>query len=223
MLDMNWARLLETRNRKDRRILRLLEERWQFWEHGGKLSFSAALCLFSSLQCHDPRDKIYGTLGLIDWGDAPLIEPDYSRSRYDLAVECLYLLHAQTHFALVSNQQQFAQVMRRMEIEVYVGEPPADQFERIFGMRRKGDGNCKMFAFREHRILKCYKPSIGVPMFGMPLSKVLNGSQTIVLSYNGRRKEITYPRGFGSTGAKGHHHLSGDPLDARESDWILKS
>lgn len=43
----------------------------------------------SSLQCQDSRDKVYGALSMIEWGNHPTIFPDYSRDRLELAVDVL--------------------------------------------------------------------------------------------------------------------------------------
>ncbi|KAK4895175.1 hypothetical protein LTR27_006784 [Elasticomyces elasticus] len=40
---------------------------------------------FQNLECADPRDRIYGIIGLIDWKGDPPIKPDYSLSRFELA------------------------------------------------------------------------------------------------------------------------------------------
>lgn len=38
------------------------------------------------LQCQDPRDKVYGIISLIDWGDVPPVEPDYTHNDVEVAV-----------------------------------------------------------------------------------------------------------------------------------------
>ena len=210
------------RNWEDRRVLHLLRQRWRFSERGEKSSFSEALELFSSLQCQDPRDKIYGTLGLIDWEHASPIEPDYSKSRYDLAAECLYRLHAQKHFELFDNQKKFAHAMRELEVVVHAGELGANEDQRIFDMREKLDEDYKEFAFREDPITECCKPSIGVQMLGMPLSKVWHEPGTMTLSYNGKCSQINYPEVFDSAEATVRcYRPFRDPLEVRKSDWIL--
>ena len=224
MSDKEWVQLVEVRNWQDRRVLHLLRQRWRLSERGEKSSFGEALELFSSLQCQDPRDKVYGTLGLIDWRDAPPIEPDYSKSRYDLAVECLYRLYAQKHFALVDNQKKFADAMRQLEVTVYAGELGGNEDQRIFDVREKLDQDYTVFAFRKDPITKCYKPSIGLLMFGMPLSEVWHEPETMTLSYNGKCNHITYAEVFDSAEAiVRSHRLVRDPLEVRKSDWILSS
>ena len=44
-----------------------------------------ALSTFSQFICSDPRDRIYGLLGTVDW--EPQILPDYTRSPCQLAIE----------------------------------------------------------------------------------------------------------------------------------------
>lgn len=43
----------------------------------------------ASLQCQNPRDRIYGILSMIDWDGREPIQPDYSKDRLDLAMEAL--------------------------------------------------------------------------------------------------------------------------------------
>ncbi|KAF3769741.1 hypothetical protein M406DRAFT_354123, partial [Cryphonectria parasitica EP155] len=46
------------------------------------------------LACEDPRDTIYGVLAMIDWrGEQPL-QPDYTKDRFDLALEVLQRLRS---------------------------------------------------------------------------------------------------------------------------------
>jgi hypothetical protein len=53
----------------------------------------------SSLQCEDPRDRVYGTLAVIDWEGTQPVEPDYSIDRFDLAVEVLRKLNRSSNFS----------------------------------------------------------------------------------------------------------------------------
>lgn len=39
------------------------------------------------LQCQDPRDKAYGIISLIDWGDVAPLEPDYTQNDLEVAVK----------------------------------------------------------------------------------------------------------------------------------------
>ncbi|KAI1438830.1 heterokaryon incompatibility protein-domain-containing protein [Xylaria sp. CBS 124048] len=43
-------------------------------------SLAFALCNFYSLKCKDPRDKVFGLLGLVRVADDPLVRPDYNKS-----------------------------------------------------------------------------------------------------------------------------------------------
>ncbi|GAW17285.1 hypothetical protein ANO14919_067400 [Xylariales sp. No.14919] len=47
-------------------------------------SLAFVLCNFRSLKCKDPRDKVYGLLGLVRSIDHPLIRPDYNKSEIQL-------------------------------------------------------------------------------------------------------------------------------------------
>lgn len=41
----------------------------------------------SQLQCQEPRDKAYGIISLIDWGDVAPLEPDYTQNDLEAAVK----------------------------------------------------------------------------------------------------------------------------------------
>lgn len=49
---------------------------------------SQAAKVVMRLLCQDPRDRVYGTLAMIQWYGDP-IDPDYSKDRMDLAIEVL--------------------------------------------------------------------------------------------------------------------------------------
>lgn len=212
--DLDWAGLVTTRNREDRRIVHLLEQRWQYLKHGVTLSFSEALEIFSSLQCKDPRDMVYSTLGLIDWRRASPIEPDYGKSKYDLATECFELLHNQRYFSSVENREKFATTLRNMSVGAFVGQGAERWALTSRGLWRSEDPKSKFFAFPDDGVGN-YGPTIWLPMTGKLLSDALRQSQTISLSYNGRCVEISYP--------DGPDRPCRDFLEMRKSDWILTS
>lgn len=43
----------------------------------------------SRLQCADPRDKVYGIISLIDWGNISPLEPDYTQNDVEVAIKFL--------------------------------------------------------------------------------------------------------------------------------------
>lgn len=43
----------------------------------------------NGLECGDPRDVIYATLSLVDWNNRPRVQPDYSKSCVQLALDVL--------------------------------------------------------------------------------------------------------------------------------------
>jgi hypothetical protein len=49
-----------------------------------KLGLYYAVCKFSSNHCEDPRDKIYGILGVVNYDERNRIEADYSHSVRDV-------------------------------------------------------------------------------------------------------------------------------------------
>ncbi|KAG8161039.1 hypothetical protein KVR01_009303 [Diaporthe batatas] len=53
------------------------------------LELSIVVEAVQRLQCEDPRDRVFGTLAMVDWdGEAP-IRPDYQMDPFDLTVEVL--------------------------------------------------------------------------------------------------------------------------------------
>lgn len=55
----------------------------------GEDGLEEVIGMLNAFQCHDPRDRIYGTLPLVDWASQVPISPDYRKSRFDLALEVL--------------------------------------------------------------------------------------------------------------------------------------
>lgn len=55
----------------------------------GKDGLEEVLDMASSFGCSDARDRIYGTLQLVDWRSRAEIHPDYRKSRFELALEVL--------------------------------------------------------------------------------------------------------------------------------------
>lgn len=53
--------------------------------HGSQLQH--AVRAVRALRCQDPRDRVYGTLFLVEWNGEPPIAPDYARDALDLAVD----------------------------------------------------------------------------------------------------------------------------------------
>lgn len=65
---------------------------------------SELVSLSSSRFCHDPRDTIYGTLALTNWGGRKPVVPDYTKSNFDLAVEYLrYIDYEDAARSLLAN------------------------------------------------------------------------------------------------------------------------
>lgn len=57
-----------------------------------KYRLAGAVDFYGNHLCADPRDKIYGLLGLVDFGDEPPIEADYSLSTEEVyQVYCSYI------------------------------------------------------------------------------------------------------------------------------------
>jgi hypothetical protein len=51
-------------------------------------------------ECMDKRDRIYGTLSLVDWKDDSAPFPDYSKERFQLAAETLTTIISRTQIAV---------------------------------------------------------------------------------------------------------------------------
>lgn len=48
------------------------------------------------LECEDIRDRVFGTLAIIDWDGRKPIQPDYNKDPFDLAVEVLQIFETET-------------------------------------------------------------------------------------------------------------------------------
>ena len=78
---------------------RLRHMRW--WTAGNAMGFSETVRALGGMECEDPRDHIYGILGLITHphGD-PVIVPDYNRSPFELALQVMPCVEPSTYIAL---------------------------------------------------------------------------------------------------------------------------
>lgn len=54
-----------------------------------------------SLHCQDSRNRFYGTLSIIDWAGKEPIQPEYSKDRFDLAVNVLKRLDHHLDLAII--------------------------------------------------------------------------------------------------------------------------
>lgn len=92
---------IASRRRKGRLIIRC-EPRHSFWDMAAQVGLLQAgstsqesmplvraMAGVLLLHCQDPRDRFYGTLSIIDWEGQEPIQPDYSKDKFDLAVEVL--------------------------------------------------------------------------------------------------------------------------------------
>lgn len=50
------------------------------------------LHVIHDLQSEDPRDRVFGTLAMIDWVDRKPIQPDYAKDPFDLVLEVLQVI-----------------------------------------------------------------------------------------------------------------------------------
>ncbi|KAI1366526.1 heterokaryon incompatibility protein-domain-containing protein [Xylaria arbuscula] len=55
-----------------------------FTSRGLSSSLAFALCNYRSFKCKDPRDKVFGLLGLVRSTDHPLIQPDYNKGEVEV-------------------------------------------------------------------------------------------------------------------------------------------
>ncbi|KAK3627277.1 hypothetical protein LTR56_013738 [Elasticomyces elasticus] len=58
---------------------------WRISAGPSTVSLESITAVFGELECADPRDRIFGIIGLVDWSNDPPIKPDYSLSRFELA------------------------------------------------------------------------------------------------------------------------------------------
>ena len=55
-----------------------------FISKGRSSSLAFVLCNYRSFQCKDPRDKVFGLLGLVRNTDHHLIQPDYNKDEVEV-------------------------------------------------------------------------------------------------------------------------------------------
>ena len=147
-LDMNWAGQVKTRNWKDARILRLLEQRWHLSERGQTPCFLDALKLFSLRRCQNPIDRVYGTLTLIGWKGAELVEPDYSKSKYDVAIECIARTHVPTKLAFDIGWEDIRQILESVHVHTWEFDSIDHSLLDVeLQTHQKEDYSYKMFVF----------------------------------------------------------------------------
>lgn len=59
------------------------------------MRFYPATFAIAALSCQDPRDRIYGILSIIEPVESRQFQPDYSKDRFDLAIEVLQKMGAE--------------------------------------------------------------------------------------------------------------------------------
>lgn len=59
----------------------------------GRLPLHSLISQTRYLECCDPRDKVYGLLSTVDWGDRNPIQPDYSKSMLSLYIEVMTVIY----------------------------------------------------------------------------------------------------------------------------------
>lgn len=55
----------------------------------GEDGLKEVIAMAATCECEDPRDRAFGTLALIDWQGQQAIQPDYRRSRLQVAMEVM--------------------------------------------------------------------------------------------------------------------------------------
>jgi hypothetical protein len=89
---------------QDRQILRAL--RLLSGRNGHPLLLAAAVDQYAEMECYDPRDKVYGLLGLVDVGQRP--EVDYSKALHEVYFDVIDIICKRPGDAPLKQHSQFA-------------------------------------------------------------------------------------------------------------------
>lgn len=121
------------------------------------LEISSVISSVQELQCEDPRDRVFGTLAMVDWEGGTPIRPDYHMDPLDLAVEVLqkikypsrqYLLWVlQDTITMARLVGLLDKSSRRLADEILARRPRGHKASRIFaeGISRKIDSKPTRF------------------------------------------------------------------------------
>ena len=153
-----------------RKFQALLQLRRSYWERDQRSNWSLQnlSSIYAELKCQDPRDHVYGMLGLVDWANEARIEANYGKSLYDLAAECALVLKADFREAGIT--RAIAPLLERLEVTVLDRE--LDDTDSELGWLRKAmfDETYKLFVFNTNSDRT--REMIGVPMYGIRLTEL---------------------------------------------------
>ncbi|KAI1734780.1 heterokaryon incompatibility protein-domain-containing protein [Xylaria scruposa] len=201
------------------------------------LSVWEAIQVASDLECYDPRDRLYGTLSLVDWTGIEKPMPNYDSDIYDLALDTLRL----------------CALCIRQEIGVgpqldYMGQPTHPQYDRqgalhvasfiINNFKLAKQSSAKFSASIQQRqtnhrdmALKTKSRTIDKSLFRYQDTQNWSGSELELFNNRAgrpkyvvlrRRPHLTlyYKSGI-STESRGRTKLM-LPASTRSGDWLIK-
>ncbi|KAF6822349.1 HETdomain-containing protein [Colletotrichum plurivorum] len=90
-----------------------------------RLRFDELIRHVSDLSCEDPRDMVYAIRSIADWKDKVPIQPDYSRDRFDLALD--FMEHLERG-GFSGNFPSFVNVTQYLELHT---DPPPGLEEAV--------------------------------------------------------------------------------------------
>lgn len=200
---------------RTQKMLQFFRLRRNFWESDDatwKASLDTLSPIYAGLKCHDPRDFVYGMLGLTDWGSTACLEPNYDKSKYDLAAECLVKLDSDNPSGLALLLSKMGMKVMKKEVDVEEGD---------FGWLRRRMEIDRGSSYKLFFVPPATKrPMIGIPMYGMQLSQICRATDRSRThdTGTGSVREVECIDALWESGTK-----LLIPSEARDSDWMLHS
>lgn len=95
------------------------------------LPLNSALRDVRSLDCADPKDRVYGILSIVDWSSTTPIIPDYTKDRMDIATEVIVAIRGDQGLPqveeVVRSLDLFDHISHRLEEAIEKQRPPPGQ------------------------------------------------------------------------------------------------
>lgn len=101
------------------------------------LRLSRTTTAVATLSCQDPRDNIYGILSIIIPIESQHFQPDYTRDRWDLAVEVLQKTRPETFGVYIPDfETHLASYARRIGLNLNLKDEPSQNLVAAVELRR---------------------------------------------------------------------------------------
>ncbi|KAM0720740.1 hypothetical protein Q7P37_004877 [Cladosporium fusiforme] len=97
---------------------------------GGRDGLEEVLDMTSGFQCKDSRDRVYGTLQLVDWKSRAPIRADYNKSRFELAMEVLRHGWKNENYRTMASIVRLTEILGLFEKDETHANSDQDQFQK---------------------------------------------------------------------------------------------